>query len=147
MCEDYEKEIMKPNRTGKTIEYKSGPYYLSHTDWGDGHEEIELHRCRPELLFHTCDAALFPQVKEMFEKMSAGSLSIDDIQTEIQDKVAIEPAAENKEYVLTNEDGSVNCTYCRGTGSIPRGVGRGFDKCEKCEGKGYFDHSVQNNEV
>ena len=43
------------NRTGKVTEYKRGSLYLSHTQWEDGHEEIEVHRCVPEALYYSCD--------------------------------------------------------------------------------------------
>ncbi|KKL64716.1 hypothetical protein LCGC14_2162150, partial [marine sediment metagenome] len=29
--------------------------YLTVTEWEDDHCEIELHKCEPELLFHSCD--------------------------------------------------------------------------------------------
>jgi len=49
-----------PNRVGKTTEYKRGSYYLSITEWEDGHCEIQIHRCIPECLYHTCDMNLLP---------------------------------------------------------------------------------------
>ncbi len=46
---------MEVNRIGKTMEYKRGHYFLTHTQWEDGHNEIEIHHCLPELLYHSCD--------------------------------------------------------------------------------------------
>ena len=46
---------MEPNRVGKVTEYKSGHYYVTHCEWEDGHEEVEVHRCQPVLVFHSCD--------------------------------------------------------------------------------------------
>ena len=43
------------SRKGTVTEYKNGHLYLSHTEWEDGHVEIELHECRSRLLFHSCD--------------------------------------------------------------------------------------------
>ena len=60
---------MKANREGKCTEYKKGHYYLTHTEWNDGHCEIEVHRCVPELLFHTCDPKQLDEAKELFEKL------------------------------------------------------------------------------
>jgi len=60
---------MKANRTGKCTEYKQGHYYLTHTEWEDGHCEIEVHRCVPELLFHTCDPNQLDEAKELFQKL------------------------------------------------------------------------------
>lgn len=42
-------------RTGRTVEFKRGHHYLTVTRWEDGHCEIEVHKCVPELVFHTCD--------------------------------------------------------------------------------------------
>ena len=44
-----------PNRVGKATEYKRGHHYLTITEWEDGHCEIEVHKCVPELIFHSCD--------------------------------------------------------------------------------------------
>ena len=46
---------LTPNRVGKTTEYKRGHYYLTITEFEDGHCEIEVHRCIPELIYHSCD--------------------------------------------------------------------------------------------
>ncbi len=45
----------KPNRVGKVTEYKRGHHYLTHTEWEDGHVEIEVHECMPKLVWHSCD--------------------------------------------------------------------------------------------
>lgn len=58
-----------PNRTGKVTEYKRGHYYLSHTEWQDGHCEIEVHRCVPKILWHSCDPKEWNQAQEFFKKI------------------------------------------------------------------------------
>lgn len=55
-----------PNRTGKVTEYKRGHIYLTVVNWEDGHCEIEVHRCIPELLFHSCDKTELDQAKSVF---------------------------------------------------------------------------------
>jgi hypothetical protein len=75
---------MMPNRKGTTTEYKRGHFYLSHTIWEDGHEEIEIHRCAPQQLFHSydgeivkdalvelhsCDVKEFPRLLEKFSQL------------------------------------------------------------------------------
>jgi len=61
-----------PNRIGKSVEYKQGHYYLTCTDWGDGHAEIEIHRCTPELLFHSCDIKDAVRAKDVFTGLVEG---------------------------------------------------------------------------
>lgn len=63
---------MEINRIGKTIEYKQGHYYMSCTQWQDGHCEIEIHRCVPELLFHSCDQKDSNKAKSMFKSLAKG---------------------------------------------------------------------------
>ena len=60
---------MEINREGVCKEYKQGHYYLTHTEWNDGHCEIEVHRCVPELLFHTCDPNQLDEAKELFKSL------------------------------------------------------------------------------
>ena len=55
---------MDVNRKGECTEYKKGHYYLTHTEWEDGHTEIEVHRCVPELIFNTCDQHQQDEAKE-----------------------------------------------------------------------------------
>ncbi len=57
---------MEINRLGKVTEYKKGHYYLSHTEWEDGHCEIEVHSCVPQLIFHSCDSKQLPDAKMIF---------------------------------------------------------------------------------
>ncbi len=61
---------MEPNRTGKVTEYKKGHYYLTHTEWEDGHCEIEIHECKPTLLAHSCDQKDLPAIKEFFNNLT-----------------------------------------------------------------------------
>ena len=60
---------MEANRTGTVTEYKSGHHYLTHTQWNDGHCEIEIHRCVPELLWHSCDMKQLDEAKTFFSKL------------------------------------------------------------------------------
>ena len=46
---------LEPNRRGTVTEYKRGHYYLTVTEFEDSHCEIEVHRCIPELIYHSCD--------------------------------------------------------------------------------------------
>jgi hypothetical protein len=55
-----------PNRTGKATEYKRGHTYMTVVEWEDGHCEIEVHKCVPELLFHSCDKKELELAKEKF---------------------------------------------------------------------------------
>ncbi len=61
---------MEPNRTGKCTEYKKGHYYLTHTEWEDGHCEIEVHKCVPEMIFHTCDTKELELAEDIFNQCS-----------------------------------------------------------------------------
>lgn len=45
----------KPFRTGKISEFRNGTLFLTHIEWEDGHEEIEVHECKPTLLFQAYD--------------------------------------------------------------------------------------------
>jgi hypothetical protein len=58
---------LQANRKGTITEYKQGHMYLSITEWEDGHCEIELHQCIPELLFHSCDKKDIGKAKELFQ--------------------------------------------------------------------------------
>lgn len=60
---------MEINRKGTVVEYKNGHHYLTHTQWEDGHCEIEIHRCVPELLWHSCDMKQLDEAKEFFAKL------------------------------------------------------------------------------
>ncbi len=60
---------MKANRKGTVTEYKKGHYYLTYTEWEDKHCEIEVHRCVPELLWHSCDKNQLDDAKALFEKL------------------------------------------------------------------------------
>lgn len=62
---------MKPNRIGKTTEYKQGHHYLTITEWEDGHCEIEVHKCVPEQLFHTCDQKELGAARDFFLKLAS----------------------------------------------------------------------------
>lgn len=46
---------MEAHRKGKITEYRQGTYMLTHIQWEDGHEEIELHQCAPQLMFQSFD--------------------------------------------------------------------------------------------
>ncbi len=61
---------LQPNRLGKVTEYKKGHHYLTHTKWEDGHTEIEVHRCIPELVWHSCDQNQLSDAFAIFEKLS-----------------------------------------------------------------------------
>ncbi len=58
---------MQSNRTGTVTEYKKGHFYLTHTEWEDGHIEIEVHRCEPVLFYHSCDPNDLATAKEQFK--------------------------------------------------------------------------------
>lgn len=60
---------MEINRKGTTVEYKRGHYYLTETTWEDGHVEIEVHRCVPELLWHSCDKNQLDEARELFKTL------------------------------------------------------------------------------
>ena len=57
---------LNPNRIGKATEYKRGHNYLTIVEWEDGHCEIEIHQCIPELLFHSCDKNDLDKAKTRF---------------------------------------------------------------------------------
>lgn len=57
---------MEINRKGTCVEYKKGHHYLTHTVWEDGHCEIEVHKCVPELIFHSCDTKELDLAKKIF---------------------------------------------------------------------------------
>lgn len=59
------------SRTGKVTEYKAGHYYVTRTEWDDGgHVEIEVHRCVPHLLFHSCDPKEWEAAKEQANELA-----------------------------------------------------------------------------
>lgn len=58
-----------PNRVGTVVEYKYGHYYLSLTDFHDGHCEIEIHRCVPEAIYHSCDMKDLGDAKRTFQSL------------------------------------------------------------------------------
>ena len=60
---------MLVNRQGVTKEYKRGHHYLTVTQWEDGHCEIEVHRCVPELIFHSCDLKELSMAEKLFEDL------------------------------------------------------------------------------
>ena len=62
-----EHTTIKINRQGTVREYKKGHIYLTHVEWEDGHVEIEVHRCVPEPLFHSCDP---DQLELAFDSMT-----------------------------------------------------------------------------
>lgn len=87
-----------PNRYGTTTEYKKGTLYLSHTVWDDGHEEIEIHRCSPEQIFHTydvteqglpspkkvghtCDSKQFDEIFAKFAALEGETIDLDNEET------------------------------------------------------------------
>lgn len=65
---------LQPNRIGTTIEYKYGHYYLSLTDFHDGHCEIEIHRCVPEQIYHSCDMKDLGDARMTFEELVQGEV-------------------------------------------------------------------------
>ena len=65
---------LKVNRVGTTYEYKYGHYYLSMTDFHDGHCEIEIHRCVPEQLYHSCDMKDIGDARSNFENLVKGEM-------------------------------------------------------------------------
>jgi len=60
---------MEVNRKGTVTEYKLGHHYLTVTQWEDGHCEIEIHRCVPELLWHSCDSKQIVEAEEIFKSL------------------------------------------------------------------------------
>lgn len=68
---------MEANRKGRVTEYKEGHYYLTHTKWEDGHTEIEIHVCIPQLLWHSCDSKQLKLAKEKFSEITK-SLPLND---------------------------------------------------------------------
>lgn len=60
---------MEINRKGTTTEYKIGHHYLTYTVWEDGHCEIEVHKCTPELIFHSCDMKEFAMAEKLFKEL------------------------------------------------------------------------------
>ena len=61
---------MEVNRKGVATEYKIGHYYLTHTLWEDGHCEIEVHVCLPQLLWHSCDPKQLEEAMKRFEELA-----------------------------------------------------------------------------
>lgn len=59
-------------RVGELHEYKAGHYYVSRIDWEDGHTEIEVHRCQPQLLFHSCDPKEWDAACSQADKLAEG---------------------------------------------------------------------------
>lgn len=57
-------------RRGTIAEYKAGHYYVTKTEWDDGHTEIEVHRCEPTLLFHSCDPKEWEPAMERVQVMA-----------------------------------------------------------------------------
>ena len=60
---------MEISRKGEVTEYKKGHYYLSITKWEDGHIEIEVHRCYPVIIFHSCDKKDLNKAKKLLEML------------------------------------------------------------------------------
>jgi hypothetical protein len=76
-----------PNRRGVVTEYKRGHYYLTITEFEDGHCEIEVHRCIPELVYHSCD------IKDRQVAIEAFNISADkemSFQKDIVEKMSAE---------------------------------------------------------
>ena len=63
-------QLATPRRTGQTVEYKIGPYYLTHTEWTDGHEDTEIWRCKPMLLFHSYDDKNLDGMMSLLENLA-----------------------------------------------------------------------------
>lgn len=61
---------MEINRTGRVTEYKKGHFYLTHTQWKDGHCEIEIHKCEPKLIVHSCDQKDLPTIESVFASLT-----------------------------------------------------------------------------
>lgn len=61
---------MEINRKGNTQEFKMGHYYLSYTEWDDGHCEIEIHECKPTLLWHSCDKSKLSEAKDALRSLA-----------------------------------------------------------------------------
>ena len=60
---------LQVNRSGKTTEFKRGHHYLTLTEWEDGHYEIEVHKCVPKLIFHSCDLKELQLAKDVFARL------------------------------------------------------------------------------
>ena len=95
---------LKPNRIGRTVEYKQGHYYLTLTDWQDGHCELEVHRCIPEPLFHSCDVNDLERAKNMFieliEKEQHPQIILPSENTDVP-KGTIEDLITNERSIIT----------------------------------------------
>ena len=76
---------MEVNRRGTVTEYKRGHHYLTHTEWEDGHCEIEIHKCEPELKFHSCDPHELPTAFQEFQHLAEGERAM-ELLIEAQDQ-------------------------------------------------------------
>lgn len=63
------KGIKEISRTGKATEYRRGHHYLTITEWEDGHCEIEVHKCIPQLVWHFCDEKQLEEAFEIFKQL------------------------------------------------------------------------------
>jgi hypothetical protein len=68
--------MLEVNRSGRVVEYKRGHYYLTHVEWEDGHCEIEVHHCKPDLVFHSCDEKQLQKAKDILLKVSENESSL-----------------------------------------------------------------------
>jgi len=83
---------IKPNRVGKATEYKAGHQYLTIVEWEDGHCEIEVHQCIPEILFHSCDMADKAKAIKLFEDKVEREYT--NLLTQMDARALVEPKME-----------------------------------------------------
>lgn len=50
-------------RNGTVREYRRGTTVLTHMTWEDGHEEFEIHECRPVLLYRSLEPGALEEAK------------------------------------------------------------------------------------
>lgn len=72
--------MMEVNRRGTATEYKNGHHYLTYVQWEDGHCEIEIHKCVPELLFHSCDQHELKEAEEIFKGLQIEERGIKELE-------------------------------------------------------------------
>ena len=106
--EEMEENKININRKGSTEEYKRGHYYFTFTEWEDGHCEIELHRCMPELLFHSCDKEDLEKVKTLFLKLVELEQNLGIVPLEIKNINSIEKLINNEQKIIEYKDYFLN---------------------------------------
>ena len=62
-------------RKGKVTEYRRGCIVMTHVEWEDGHEEFEIHECRPQLLYRSLEPGSLAEA----QKVMATLAGLDDV--------------------------------------------------------------------